>query len=101
FHPFHPERRRQPRKGASSASSGHGKPGNASFQAISYTPLRLPPSFLRPVCLPAAAPYPVRRGQRRNPPHHASKEPPVQMSLGQQQPVVPGVLDQSPASLHE
>ena len=31
------------------------------FQAISQTPLR-PPSFLRPVCLPAAAPYPVGKG---------------------------------------
>jgi hypothetical protein len=34
--------------------------------------------------------------QRRNPLQHAPKQTPVQMSLGQQQPVVPGVLDQSP-----
>ena len=34
--------------------------------------------------------------QRRNPPQYAPKQTPVQMSLGQQQPVVPGVLDHSP-----
>ena len=32
---------------------------------------------------------------------HLVKQAPAQMSLGQQQPVVPSVLDQSPASLHE
>lgn len=37
---------------ANSASSGHGEPKSASFQAIIQTPLR--PSLLRPVCLPAA-----------------------------------------------
>jgi len=46
-------------------------------------------------------PLPARHRQRIDPPQHLAKQPPVQMSLGQQQPVVPGVLDQSPASLHE
>ena len=36
---------------------------------------------------------------RIDPSKHLAKEPPVQMSLRQQQPLVPGVLDQSPASL--
>jgi hypothetical protein len=45
-----------------SASSGHGDSRSASFQAISQTALH-PPSFLRPVCFPAAARYPVGTGR--------------------------------------
>jgi hypothetical protein len=33
--------------------------------------------------------------------HHLAEQSPVQMSLGQQQPVTSGVLDQSPTSLHQ
>jgi hypothetical protein len=39
------------------------------------------------------------RLQRGNPPHHASKQTPRQMTLRQQQPVVPGVLDQTATRL--
>lgn len=44
---------------------------------------------------------PVWHRQRPDPPQHLTKQAPVQMPLGQQQPVVPGVLDQSPASLQQ
>ncbi len=37
------------------------------------------------------------RRRRCDPPQHAAKQPPGQMPLGQQQPVVAGVLDQSGA----
>ena len=43
----------------------------------------------------------VRHRQRPDPPQHLAKQVPVQTSLGQHQPVVPGVLDQPPASLHQ
>jgi hypothetical protein len=72
FYPFHPERLRQPRKGASSASSGHGKPGSASFQAISYTPLRLLPSTC---LLGRRRALSGRQGQRGDPPHLVRSEP--------------------------
>ena len=39
--------------------------------------------------------------QTLNPPHHASKQAPRQMALGQHQPVVTGMLHQPPARLHE
>src|ERR1035437_8430602 len=43
-----------------------------------------------------------RRGrQRRNLPQHAGKQPPCQMTLCQQQPVVPGMLYQTPAGFHQ
>ena len=71
---------------------------------------RLPPRnrFLRhSPTLPPSAPdfataigvLPARHRQRPDPPQHLAKQAPVQMSLGQQQPVVPGVLDQSPKGI--
>jgi hypothetical protein len=59
--PIPPQRLRRPTRGPASPPPGSGKPGSASFQAISHTPLR-PPSFLRPVCFLAAAPYPLGSG---------------------------------------
>jgi hypothetical protein len=44
---------------------------------------------------------PAPHRQSPDPSQHLAKQPPVQMSLGQQQPVVPGLLDQLPASLHQ
>ncbi len=71
------------------------------FQGIAATPFRSPtsvPSRLLPLssCLLSG-----RHRQRRDPPHHASKEPPRQVALCEQQPVIPGVLDQPPAGLHQ
>jgi len=41
------------------------------------------------------------RRQRHNPLQHAAKQSPRQMTLRQQQPVVPGVLYQPPAGFHQ
>src|ERR1019366_4732415 len=41
------------------------------------------------------------RRQRRDPPQHACEEPARQMTLRQQQPVVPGMLYQTPAGFHQ
>jgi hypothetical protein len=41
------------------------------------------------------------RRQHRDPPQHACEEPARQMTLCQQQPVVPGMLYQTPAGFHE
>jgi len=65
-------------------------------------------TLLRP-CLPEVSALacrsltalPSRRRQRRKPRQHLSKQSPVQMPLGQQQPVVPCVLHQPPAGLHQ
>jgi len=48
--------------GAGRASSACWKPGSASVQATSHTPLR-PTSFLRTVCFPAVARYPKGIGR--------------------------------------
>ena len=42
-----------------------------------------------------------RRRQRRDLPQHAGEQPPRQMALRQQQPVVPGMLDEPSAGLHQ
>ena len=42
-----------------------------------------------------------RQRQRVDPPHHGRKQPPFQMALWQQQPVIPGVLDQTTVSVHQ
>jgi hypothetical protein len=42
-----------------------------------------------------------RRVQRPDPLEHRPEQPPGQVALGQQEPVVPGVPDQSPARLDE
>jgi hypothetical protein len=44
---------------------------------------------------------PARHRQRPDPPEHRPEQASMQMPLGQQQPVVTGMLDQSPARLHE
>ena len=44
---------------------------------------------------------PGGQGQRLDPPYHGPEESPGQMALGQQPPIVPGVLDQSAAGLHQ
>jgi len=43
---------------------------------------------------------PRRHRQGGDPSYHRPEEPPGRMALGQQQPVMPGVLDQSAARLH-
>ena len=42
-----------------------------------------------------------RDWQRPDPPEHRPEQPPRQVALGQQEPVVPGVLDQPPTRLDE
>ena len=44
---------------------------------------------------------PARQRQRPDPVQHVTEQPPVQMPLGQQQPVVARVLDQPAAGLHQ
>jgi hypothetical protein len=42
-----------------------------------------------------------RQGQRPDPPQHVAEQPPVEMALCQEQPVVAGMLDEPSAGLHE
>ena len=51
--------------------------------------------------LPSARALSRRRRQRRDLPQHAGKQPPRQMPLGQQQPVVARMLDQPPAGFYQ
>ena len=44
---------------------------------------------------------PARQRQRPDPVQHVTEQPPVQMPLGQQQPIIPGMLDQPTACLHQ
>ena len=44
---------------------------------------------------------PARQRQRPDPVQHVAEQPAVQMPLGQQQPVIPRVLDQPAAGLHQ
>src|ERR1039458_9093493 len=80
------------------APPGTEEPGSASLQAISQTPI--------PLLSPSLGLFPCRNlpgrhRQRTDPPYHARKQLPGQMALGQQQPVIPGVLDQSATRLHQ
>ena len=43
----------------------------------------------------------TRHRQRPDPLHHVTEQPPIQMPLRQQQPVVAGMLDQPPTGLHQ
>ena len=47
------------------------------------------------------ATLPTRHRQRPDPSQHVAEQPPVQIPLGQQQPVIPRVLDQPTAGLHQ
>jgi hypothetical protein len=85
-------------EGAGSAFFGHGITQKCLIpKGFQHT---YPPPLLRPVYLPAAA-LSGRQGQRGDPPHHASKQSPRQVALCQQQPVIAGVLDETPAGLHQ
>ena len=44
---------------------------------------------------------PARQRQRPDPPQHVAEQSPVQMPLNQQQPIIPGMLDQPTAGLHQ
>ena len=78
-----------------------------SGQGVPATPAATLPTPLRP-CLsatprsgcPALAALPSGHRQRPGPAQHVTEQPPVQMSLGQQQPVVAGMFDQTAAGLH-
>ena len=78
-----------------------------SGQGVPATPAATLPTPLRP-CLsatprsgcPALAALPSGHRQRPDPAQHVTEQPPVQMSLGQQQPVVAGMFDQTAAGLH-
>ena len=48
----------------------------------------------------ARATLPARQRQRPDPVQHVTEQPPVQMPLRQEQPVIARVLDQSTARLH-
>ncbi len=78
------------RTGASLASSGYERAGSAYFQRISHTLLRPPPSFTW-----SASPPPLsgRHWQQGNPPHHRPEQPPRQVALRQEQPVIARMFD--------
>ena len=98
-HFSHPERLRRPGRGPPLALPGWQKPGSASFQAGPQTPIRPSPhSFARFASLPR----PIRCASATlRSAHHAPEQPPGQVALRQHQPVVPRVLDQPAAGLHQ
>ena len=59
-------------------------------------------TFLEPkLLILTRATLPTRHRQRPDPSQHVAEQPPVQIPLGQQQPVIPRVLDQPTAGLHQ
>ncbi len=94
-----PSDARGPGRGPTLPSLSTEEHGSASFQAISYTPLR--------PLLPSTCSLARRRTlsgwhwQSLNPPHHACEEPPRQMILCQEQPIIAGMFHQAPARLHQ
>jgi hypothetical protein len=55
-----------------------------------------PPYVATKICCAPWTAYPAGTGSVANPPQHAAKEPPRQMTLRQQQPIVVGVLNKRP-----
>ena len=97
---FHPERLQRPRKGPTLLLRVR-----KSLEVPHFKQFPRHPSVPFP---PSPGLVPLRRRtlsgwhrQTLNPPHHASKQAPRQMALGQHQPVVTGMLHQPPARLHE
>ena len=69
-------------------------------------PVRFCQTPLRPLLTLDRFPQPRpqlsrRKRQHRDPPHHTPKEPPRQMALRQQKPVVAGMLHQPSTRLHQ
>ena len=96
---FHRERLQWPTNGPAPAPPGAQELGSTWFYWICQTPLR--PSSFAQFALPRAAQHPADAGRasfRRN---DAPKQPPRQMTLGQHQPIVPDMLDQPAAGLHQ
>ena len=59
-------------------------------------------TFLEPkLLILTRATLPTRHRQRPDPSQHVAEQPPVQIPLGQQQPVMPRVLDQPTSGLHQ
>ena len=84
---------------ASSAPSNRRK--NRSFLILKRFIRHLSFVNLLSTHLLAAAPLSTRQRQGADPPNHASKKPPVQMSFRQQQPVVAGMFHQPSTGLHQ
>ena len=71
----------------------------AAAQPIGHTPLR--PSFLNAqISCPKKTTLTTGHRQCPEATEHVAEQPAVQMPLGQEQPVIPRVLDQTPAGLH-
>ena len=97
---FHPERLQRPRKGPTLLLRVR--------KSLEVPHFKQFPRHLSVPFPPSPGLVPLRRRtlsgwhrQTLNPPHHASKQAPRQMALGQHQPVVTGMLHQPPARLHE
>ncbi len=83
---------------------GEGRPGGATWprsarSADTAPSLPLDKDPLR--LLRGSSPSTSRHRQRGKPRQHLAEQPAVEMPLGQQQPVVPRVLNQPPAGLHQ
>ena len=77
-------------------------PCSSSLEGFSPTLLRVVPSsaIQRLLSVAARRPLTAWHRQRPDPPQHLSEQLAVEMPLGQQQPVIPSVLEQPPARLH-
>ena len=73
----------------------------ATAEGFLATPLPRRSSATRVRWLSGPSALPSRHRQRPDPLQHVAEQPAVQMPLGQQQPIVPRVLDQPTARLHQ
>ena len=98
---FSPKAALLARPSANSAPPEKPKIGKLCLSVISANtslpPRPGPPDFAGLIALLLAG----RHRQRIDPPDHAPEQPPCEMALRQHQPVVPGVLDQPAARLHQ
>ena len=100
FHPFQFRATPSAHGGASPAPYRYKKTRNwLILRQILRQPHVPSPSFDQFVCQPPA--LSGRHRQRIDAPDHAHEQPPREMALGQHQPVVPRMLDQPAASLHQ
>ena len=105
--------RQPPHDFLGTADSRHGPYGSLLPPPSASAPKTAPPGgdFLRhfspsatsfnQVCFPLRPRLPRRERQCSGPPHHCPEEPPRQMTLRQQQPVVASMLNQPTSGLHQ
>src|SRR5713226_759840 len=74
---------------------------NSIKRSLVWAPASAIAAVVIEICSTLALASSRRRRERRDPRQHATKQPPRQMTLCQQEPVVAGVFDQTSASFHQ